>query len=73
MYTTRGCAGQLTSAALASPRVRSAAIEATEFPTLAEAMDVWSVPRIVVNGVPQWDGAVPERIFLDRILAPAFE
>jgi len=60
-------------AALASPRVRSAAIEATEFPTLADAMDVWSVPRIVVNGVPQWDGAVPERIFLDRILAPAFE
>ena len=28
---------------------------------------------IVVNGVPQWDGAVPERVFLDRILAPAFE
>jgi hypothetical protein len=60
-------------AALASPRVRSAAIEATEFPTLADAMDVWSVPRIVVNGVPQWDGSVPERIFLDRILAPTFE
>lgn len=60
-------------AALASPRVRSAAIEATEFPTLADAMEVWSVPRIVVNGVPQWDGSVPERIFLDRILAPAFE
>ena len=60
-------------AALASPRIRAAAIEATEFPTLADAMDVWAVPRIVVNGVPQWDGAVPERIFLDRVLAPAFE
>jgi hypothetical protein len=59
-------------AALASPRIRAAAIEATEFPTLADAMDVWAVPRIVVNGVPQWDGAVPERVFLDRILAPAF-
>ena len=59
--------------ALASPRVRSAAIEATEFPALAVSMDVWSVPRIVVNGVPQWDGAVPERVFLDRVLAPAFE
>jgi hypothetical protein len=59
--------------ALASPRIRAAAIEATEFPTLADAMDVWAVPRIVVNGVPQWDGAVPERVFLDRILAPAFE
>jgi hypothetical protein len=60
-------------AALASPRVRSAAIEATEFPALADAMDVWAVPRIVINGVPQWDGAVPERVFLDRVLAPAFE
>ena len=60
-------------AALASPRVRAAAIEATEFPKLADEMDVWAVPRIVVNGVPQWDGAVPERVFLDRILAPAFE
>jgi glutaredoxin-like protein len=60
-------------AALASPRIRASAIEATEFPSLADSMDVWSVPRIVVNGVPHWDGTVPERVFLDRILAPAFE
>ena len=59
--------------ALASPRIRASAIEATEFQTLADAMDVWAVPRVVVNGVPQWDGAVPERVFLDRVLAPAFE
>jgi Thioredoxin domain len=59
-------------AALASPQITAAAIEATEFPALADSMDVWSVPRIVVNGVPQWDGAVPERTFLDRILAPSF-
>ena len=58
--------------ALASPRIRAAAIEATEFPQLADEMDVWAVPRIVVNGVPQWDGSVPERVFLDRILAPSF-
>jgi hypothetical protein len=60
-------------AALASPIIRAAAIEATEFPALADSLDVWAVPRIVVNGVPQWDGAVPERVFLDRLLAPAFE
>ena len=59
--------------ALASPRIRASAIEATEFPTLADSMDVWSVPRVVVNGVPQWDGSVPEAVFLDRLLAPAFE
>lgn len=60
-------------AALASPRVRAAAIEATEFPQLADEMDVWAVPRIVVDGVPQWDGAVPERVFFQRVLAPTFE
>jgi len=59
-------------AALASPRIRASAIEATEFPELADEMEVWAVPRIVVNGVPQWDGSVPERIFLDRVLAPSF-
>ena len=55
--------------ALASPRITAAAVESTEFPTLAEEMEVWAVPRIVVNGVPQWDGAVPERVFLERLLA----
>jgi thioredoxin family protein len=59
--------------AFASPKIRAAAIESTEFPALADSMDVWAVPRVVVNGVPQWDGAVPEQVFLDRILAPAFE
>jgi hypothetical protein len=56
--------------AFASPRVRAAAIESTEFPALADAMEVYAVPRIVVDGVPQWDGSVPERVFLDRVLAP---
>jgi Thioredoxin domain len=59
-------------AAFASPRVTASAIESTEFPALADAMDVWSVPRVVVNGVPQWDGAVRESVFIDRILAPSF-
>ena len=59
--------------ALASPLIRAAGIEATEFPALADAMDVWAVPRIVVHGVPELDGAVPERMFIDRLLAPTFE
>ena len=57
--------------ALASPRVTATAVEANEFPRLAEEMAVWAVPRIAVNGVPQWDGSVPETTFLQRILAPA--
>ena len=55
--------------ALASERVTATAIEANEFPRLAEEMEVWAVPRIAVNGVPQWDGSVPEPLFVQRILA----
>ena len=58
--------------ALASPRVRASGIEASEFPALADRMEVYAVPRIVVDGVPQWDGSVPERVFVDRVLAPTF-
>jgi hypothetical protein len=60
-------------AALASPHVSAAAIEAGEFPRLADEMNVWAVPSIAVNGVPQWDGAVREPVFVERILAPSFE
>lgn len=59
--------------ALASPRVRASAIESTEFPALADELEVYAVPRIVVDGLPRWDGAVPEPVFVDRVLAPSFE
>ena len=55
--------------AFASERVAATAIEANEFPQLAQEMQVWAVPRIAVNGMPQWDGSVPEPEFLRRILA----
>ena len=57
--------------ALASERVTATAIEANEFPLLAQEMQVWvwAVPRIVVDGEPRWDGAVPEAEFLRRILS----
>jgi Thioredoxin domain len=59
--------------ALASARVTASAIEASEFPALADAMDVWAVPKVVVDGVPQYEGAVPEPVFVQRLVAPAFE
>ena len=55
--------------ALASEHVTAAAIEANEFPQLSQELGVWAVPRIVVDGAPRWDGAVPEAEFLRRILA----
>ena len=55
--------------ALTSDRVTATAIEASEFPRLAEEMEVRAVPRIAVDGVPRWDGAVPEAEFLRRVLS----
>jgi protein-disulfide isomerase len=57
--------------ALASELVTATAIEANEFPQLSQEMGVYAVPRVVVDGEPRWDGAVPEPEFLRRILAPA--
>jgi Thioredoxin domain len=55
--------------ALASERVTATAVEANEFPQLAQEMRVYAVPRIVVDGEPRWDGTIPEPEFLRRILA----
>jgi Thioredoxin domain len=55
--------------AFASERVTATAIEANEFPQLAQELGVWAVPRVVVDGAPRWDGAVPEPEFLRRILS----
>jgi protein-disulfide isomerase len=57
--------------ALASPHVTAAAVEATEFPQLADRFGVLAVPRVVVNDEPAWDGAIPQRDFLARLLALA--
>jgi len=57
--------------ALASPRVHAAAIEASEFPRLAEENGVHAVPAIVIDGEQRYAGAVPERVFVERLLAAA--
>jgi alkyl hydroperoxide reductase subunit AhpF len=54
--------------AIASERVRATAIEATEFPDLARAYRVMAVPKIVINDRVQFEGALPEAQFLERVL-----
>ena len=55
--------------ALASPRVRSTAVEAQEFPELARRYEVSAVPKIVLNEQVEFLGAVPEPMFLEAVLA----
>ena len=57
--------------AMESPQIRADAIEATEFPHLAQRHHVMGVPKTVVNGAHGVEGAVPEGAFLDAVLAAA--
>jgi protein-disulfide isomerase len=57
--------------AVASDRVRSTAIEATEFPELSRAYRVQAVPKIVINDHVQFEGALPEPQFLEAVLRAA--
>ena len=54
--------------AVASDRVRSTTIEATEFPELSRAYQVMGVPKVVINDRVQFEGAVPEKDFLGAVL-----
>jgi predicted DsbA family dithiol-disulfide isomerase len=53
---------------VASERVRSTVIEATEFPELSRAYQVMGVPKVVINDRVQFEGALPEHDFLSAVL-----
>lgn len=57
--------------ALASPRVTAAGVEASEFPLYADRHGVLAVPKVVVGDGAAWEGALPEREFVARLLAAA--
>ncbi len=57
--------------AIASDKVRSVAIEATEFPELSRAYQVMAVPKIVMNDRVQFEGALPEAQFVDAVVRAA--
>ena len=54
--------------AIASPRVRAECIEANEFPELSQRYQVMAVPKIVINDLVGFEGALPERDFLGAVL-----
>ncbi len=49
--------------------MRSTSIEAREFPELAGKYEVYSVPKIVVNETHSFTGGLPEKQFVEGILA----
>jgi predicted DsbA family dithiol-disulfide isomerase len=46
-------------------------VEVTEFPFLAQKYNIFGVPKTVVNETVQFEGAVPEAIFLEKVLQAA--
>jgi protein-disulfide isomerase len=55
--------------AMSSPLITAEIIEANEFQELAEQFYVYGVPKTIVNGKIEFEGAVPEKVFLNKILA----
>ncbi len=57
--------------AMESDKIHAEAIEASEFPDLARQYRVMAVPRTVINETSVIEGAMPESMFVDQILAAA--
>ena len=54
--------------AMESSRVTADVVEIQEYPQLARAYGVRSVPKTVINESVQFTGAITEDVFLSRIL-----
>jgi len=54
--------------AIESDKVRGDMIEATEFPHLSNHYNVGAVPKIVINDVVDFEGALPEPVYLEKVL-----
>lgn len=52
-----------------NPKIKSALVEATEFPDLAAQYEVHAVPKTVIEGkrTVSFEGAYPEQMFLEKL------
>jgi predicted DsbA family dithiol-disulfide isomerase len=57
--------------AMESDLISGDAVEATEFPHLAQRYQVRAVPRTIVNETGAIEGALPELQFLDAVRTAA--
>ncbi len=57
--------------AVESDLIRADMIEASEFPHLANRYGVYAVPKVVMNDRVSFEGALPEKAFVDYLLQAA--
>lgn len=55
--------------AMENKLIKAAMIEANEFPELSKKYNVYAVPKVVINEKVQFEGALPEDIFLNKVLS----
>ncbi len=53
--------------AMENQLIKADMIEATEFPELSNKYSVMAVPKIVINDNVEFEGAMPEEIFLSKV------
>ena len=53
---------------MVNPNITADVVEAQEFPDLARRYRVSSVPKTVINGTAEFEGVVPEELFLNAVL-----
>ena len=54
--------------AVESDWIRADAVEATEFPHLANKYQVYGVPRTIINETVHVEGAVPEPMLVNELM-----
>lgn len=59
--------------ALESEHIKADMINAQEFPDLAQKYNVYAVPKVVINESTQFEGALPEQAFVEKIMTAVAE
>ncbi len=57
--------------ALESDYVEADMVNAQEFPQLSQRYNVYAVPKVVINETTQFEGALPEEKFLEKVIQSA--
>ncbi len=55
--------------AMENKNIKASMIEATEFEEMSTAYEVMAVPKVVINDKASFEGALPEEMFLQRVMA----
>lgn len=57
--------------ASANAHITADVIEVTEFPEMAQRYQIYGVPKTVINDKVEFEGALPEELFVQQTLSAA--